>query len=90
MKDLGQIFAARPTFKLGILALAIGLFLSPVNTHANDTENELLVESWMLTPFDNAFPESEIHMESWMVTPFGIESSEEELTTETWMSAFWF
>ena len=47
-------------------------------------EDELIVESWMTTPFDNT-AEAELTMEEWMVIPFEISALEGELALETWM-----
>ena len=48
-------------------------------------EDELIVESWMTTPFDNN-AETELALEEWMVTPFEISAVEGELALETWMT----
>ena len=47
-------------------------------------EDELMVESWMTTPFEN-MAEAELTLEEWMVTPFEISAIEGELALETWM-----
>ena len=47
-------------------------------------EDELIVESWMTTPFEN-MAEAELTMEDWMITPFEIVAVEGELALETWM-----
>ena len=48
-------------------------------------EDELVVESWMTTPFENT-AEAELTLEDWMVTPFEISAAEGELALETWMA----
>ena len=48
-------------------------------------EEELVVESWMITPFENT-AEAELTMENWMITPFEIGALEGELALETWMA----
>ena len=48
-------------------------------------EEELIVESWMTTPFDNT-SETELTLEEWMVIPFEISAVEGELALETWMT----
>lgn len=48
-------------------------------------EDELIVESWMTTPFEN-MAEAELTMEEWMVTPFEIGAAEAELALEDWMT----
>lgn len=66
---------------------AVVLFLLAFTTisFAGDVvEDELIVESWMTTPFEN-MAEAELTMEEWMVTPFEIGAGEEELALETWM-----
>lgn len=47
-------------------------------------ENELIVESWMTTPFDDT-SEAELALEEWMVIPFENSVVEAELALETWM-----
>ena len=47
-------------------------------------EDELIVESWMTTPFEK-MAEAELTLEEWMVTPFEISAIERELALETWM-----
>ncbi len=48
-------------------------------------EDELVVESWMTTPFEK-FAEEELALEDWMVIPFEISAIEGELALETWMT----
>ena len=48
-------------------------------------EDELIVESWMTTPFENT-SETELTLEEWMVIPFEISAVEGELALETWMT----
>ncbi len=48
-------------------------------------EDELIVESWMTTPFENT-SEAELVLEDWMVTPFESSVVEAELALETWMT----
>ncbi len=47
-------------------------------------EDELVVESWMTTPFENT-SEAELTMEDWMVIPFEVSAADGVLTLETWM-----
>jgi hypothetical protein len=35
-------------------------------------EDELIVESWMTTPFEISAVEGELALETWMTTPFGV------------------
>jgi hypothetical protein len=48
-------------------------------------EDELIVESWMTTPFE-IMNETELALEEWMVIPFEIGAVEGELALETWMT----
>jgi hypothetical protein len=53
-------------------------------------EGNLLVESWMTTPFESPMFETEIWVESWMVTPFDEELLDEEsVEMEVWMTSKW-
>ena len=48
-------------------------------------EEELIIESWMTTPFEN-MSETELVLEEWMVIPFENIVVENELALETWMT----
>ncbi len=47
-------------------------------------ENELVMESWMASPFEAT--ESELVMEDWMTSAFGLGTELEALTLESWMT----
>ena len=48
-------------------------------------ENEMGLETWMVTPFDEGLQEEALWLENWMTVPFGNESGE-EITLENWMT----
>jgi hypothetical protein len=85
MKYFLRLLVARPTLNLGILLIGLGMLLSSKTTFANDVENELIMESWMRSPFDHEFQESDLYLESWMATPFKDEMQESEMGLESWM-----
>ena len=87
MKYLTRIFEARLKVSLGIIMFALGLLISPTAIMANDTDNDLVLEEWMVTPFDYSLEEFQLTMESWMLTPFDNSMEEMEITMESWMTA---
>ena len=50
-------------------------------------EEDLCVESWMVSPFESVCYEEEIWLESWMAEPFSEFLGEEELSIESWMKS---
>ena len=49
-------------------------------------ENELSIENWMITPFQEPYFESDLLLEEWMTAPFETSEREEELCLEAWMT----
>ena len=86
MKILASRSISPPTIGLSILLIAIGLVMSPAAILASYSEDEISIESWMLTPFDQAFEESELVLESWMAAPFEVTIEETDPVLETWMA----
>jgi hypothetical protein len=66
MKKITRKFAARPARNMGIILLSIALMMSPLNSSANDNDEDLMLEDWMSIPFDREFAEAEILLEDWM------------------------
>lgn len=77
-KELNGIISRVSAVVILLVAFAAISFAGDV------VEDELIVESWMVTPFDNT-SEAELALEEWMVTPFEISAFEGELALETWM-----
>ena len=68
-----------------VSAVVILLVAFTATSFAGDVvEDELILESWMTTPFDNE-AEAELALEEWMVTPFETNAFEGTLALETWM-----
>ncbi len=69
-----------------ISAVVILLVAFTTISFAGDVvEDELIVESWMTTPFENT-SEAELVLEDWMVIPFEVSTLEGVLALETWMT----
>jgi hypothetical protein len=68
---------------IALVALTVSSF-GRINEFSNmEFENELIMESWMASPFEAM--EGDLVMENWMIAPFaGMESI---LGLETWMIA---
>lgn len=67
-------------------------YYAAVDTHieSNLNEQEVMLESWMLSPFESSYSEPEIPVESWMTVPFKTaEVFEDELVVEEWMTTPW-
>ncbi len=52
----------------------------------NSIEEEMVIESWMTTPFESSIAEQEMVIESWMTTPFESSIAEQEMVIESWMT----
>lgn len=50
-------------------------------------EEELYIESWMLSPFENVSMDEELNVESWMTNPF---AADQESEVEEWMASLWY
>jgi hypothetical protein len=89
MKKIAHVFVARPALLMSAILLSFGLMVLPLQASANDFDEDLVLEEWMLTPFEfeSDLPESELALEEWMLTPFEIEVdfSESEIHMEDWM-----
>jgi len=55
-------------------------------TYYGPMETDMVVESWMTTPFESNYYEAEPSIESWMTTPFESKYYEEEPIIELWMT----
>lgn len=86
MKKLAHVFTGRPTQNLSMILLSFGLMLLPLTISAMDTEEDVVLESWMTVPFGNELYESEILIEKWMTAPFENGFAEFELQMEEWMT----
>lgn len=86
MKKLANVFTGRPTLNLSLIVLSFGLMMLPLSLSAMDTEEEIVLESWMTLPFGNELNESEILLEEWMAAPFEIGFNEFEIQMEDWMT----
>lgn len=50
-------------------------------------EEELHLESWMVTPFESTNIDEDLTVESWMMVPF---ETDQETEVEDWMASVWF
>jgi hypothetical protein len=82
MKTLNNI--TRTISRVSAIVILLVAFAA-ISFAADVVEDELIVESWMTTPFENT-AEAELTMEDWMVIPFEISAIEGELALETWMT----
>jgi hypothetical protein len=85
MEKLTRYYTARPRLMRSLLIAILGLMLAPAYAYSSGLEEELKLESWMVTPFESEFTEFELQMENWMITPFESEFTEFELQMENWM-----
>ena len=69
---------------LSIALVALATISFGMNSEHNnlDFENEVVMESWMSSPFESA--EADLIVEDWMTVPF--TSDESELVLEDWMT----
>jgi hypothetical protein len=82
MKTLNNI--SRTISRVSAVVILLVAFAA-ISFAEDVVEDELIVESWMTTPFENT-SEAELTMEDWMVTPFESSVVEAELALETWMT----
>jgi hypothetical protein len=82
MKTLNNI--SRTISRVSAVVILLVAFAA-ISFAGDVVEDELIVESWMTTPFENT-SEAELTMEDWMVTPFESSVVEAELALETWMT----
>ncbi len=82
MKTLNNI--SRTISRVSAVVILLVAFAT-ISFAGDIVEDELIVESWMTTPFENT-SESELTLEDWMVTPFESIVVEAELALEDWMT----
>ena len=82
MKTLNNI--SRTINRVSAVVILLVAFAT-ISFAGDIVEDELIVESWMTTPFENT-SESELTLEDWMVTPFESIVVEAELALEDWMT----
>lgn len=74
-----------PIINRVITVLILIVAFTTISIAGDAEEEELIVESWMTTPFEKS-SEAELVMEDWMVIPFEISAIESQLALETWMA----
>lgn len=67
---------------IALVALTVISFGKTNVTDNVDFENELIMESWMASPFEAS--EADLVVENWMTLPF--QSDENDLVVENWMT----
>jgi hypothetical protein len=82
MKTLNNI--SRTISRVSAVVILLVAFAA-ISFAGDVVEDELIVESWMITPFENTF-ETELTLEDWMVIPFEVSAVEGVLALETWMT----
>ncbi len=82
MKTLNNI--SRTISRVSAVVILLVAFAA-ISFAGDVPEDELIVESWMTTPFENT-SEAELTMEDWMVIPFEVKALEGVLALETWMT----
>ncbi len=55
-------------------------------TYFGPMETDMVIESWMTTPFESNYYEVDPILELWMTVPF---YSEDEIEVEEWMTTSW-
>ena len=89
MKTTTRKLAARPARNMSIILLSIALMMFPLNTFANDNDEDLRLEEWMTIPFEREFAEAEMLLEDWMTIPFVNDMEDSEMQVEEWMTESW-
>ena len=67
---------------IALVALTVISFGKTSVTDNIDFENELMMESWMTSPFESS--EADVVVETWMTISF--DSNEDDLVLENWMT----
>jgi len=67
---------------IALVALTVISFGKTNLTDNADFENEMVMESWMTSPFESS--EADLVVETWMTQPF--QSDENDLIVENWMT----
>jgi hypothetical protein len=70
---------------IALVALTVISFGKTNETDNVNFENEMIMESWMASPFEAS--EADLVLENWMTIPFQNICLEEELIVENWMSS---
>jgi hypothetical protein len=75
----------RIIFSIALVALALNTFGNNYNSNEVAIENELVLENWMISPFEAISVESDLVLENWMTEAFNTVSPENDLFLECWM-----
>lgn len=90
MKTLKTLTSNRTFLIIHAIVVTLIFAFSPLqgSAHLVD-EGEIMVESWMTSPFESVAAEDELVVEEWMTAPFESVAAEDELVLEEWMTTPW-